>query len=128
MSGVLPSKEFNDQIVRVVRQVLREERGNVGRKNPTGVQGPAFHWAIANADIAAASNALSGPSTGEVELLQMDHSAATWTLSRSGVTHTATNRWEHISVLEDTLLVIMRLNGEWILIGADCDILASPPA
>jgi hypothetical protein len=70
-----------------------------------------MHYAIANEDIDNAANRLTDPTTGEVELLSLNSSGD---LELSGVTHTVTNRWEDLSIDEDAMLVITRINGEWV--------------
>ena len=124
MSGVIPSTEFNDQIVRVVKQVLREERGTQPRTGDTQRTSVAWQWAIANTSIPAATNGLTDPGTGTIELLTMDQDQD---LSRSGVTYTGVNRAEGVSIEKDTLLIVARFKGERVVIWADCAALASPP-
>jgi hypothetical protein len=114
MSGVTPTREFNDQIVRVVKQVLRAERGADGGAGTTNDRRRSMHYAIANEDIDNAANRLTDPTTGEVELLSRNSSGD---LELSGVTHTVTNRWEDVSIDEDAMVVITRINGEWVPTG-----------
>ena len=125
MAGVIPTTEFNAQIVRVVKQVLREERGAGAGVRDRHQRGMPWQWAITNAAISSASNGLTAPGTGEVEILEMDSDQD---LSRSGVTFTAANRSESVSIAADTLVIIARFKGERIIIWADCAALASPPA
>ena len=126
MAGVLLSPEYNEQVKRVVREELHRLRGNVAPSETTKTNSLVWQWAITNAAIAAASNGLSSPGTGEVEVLRMDHEDQS--LSRSGVTHTASNRSESTSIEEDTLVIIALFQGERIIMWADCAALASPPA
>ena len=125
MAGVSPSQEFNAQIVRVVKQVLREQRGAESAGRGRQPQDMPWQWAITNAAISAAVNGLTSPGTGEVELLAMDSDQD---LSRSGITYTATNRSESVSIASDTLVIIARFKGERLIVWADCAALASPPA
>ena len=119
------SDAFEEQIREAVRYVMRQTRSTEQPQSIRPNTQRSVHYAITNAAIAAATNALTSPSTGEVEILSFNSSG---NLERSGVTHTCTNRYEGISIAVDTLVVIMRVNGEWILVGADCEALASPPA
>jgi hypothetical protein len=117
--------EYNEQIKRTVRQVLREEHG--GKPRPTNrypVNMP-WMWAIATAEISAASDGATSPTTGEVEILLRD--SVSGNLERSGNTETATNRWEGVTIEQDTLLVIALLDGEFVVMAADCSAMASPP-
>ena len=111
---VIPSAEFNDQIKSVVRDALRENRLTQPSKGGHTTRRRSMHYAIANEDIDSAANRLTDPTTGEVELLSRNSSGD---LELSGVTHTVTNRWEDVSIDEDALVVITRINGEWVPTG-----------
>jgi hypothetical protein len=123
---VIPSDEFNRQIVKTVEDYLRRTKGD---RNPSGrsfANGVQLHYAIANDEIAAASDGAGAPSTGEVEILSLD--TVENTLSRSGIKHTLKNRWEGVTIEQDMLLVIAKLKGEVMAMGVDCDAMASPPS
>jgi len=125
MTGVIPSGEFNRQIVRVVKQVLRQDRGYQPPAGESQGQQLALNWGITNATISVAGNSLTSPATGEVEILTMD---ADQDLSRSGETFTATNRSEYVEIAADTLVMYARFRGERVIIWADCEAMGSPPA
>jgi len=114
MAGFVPNEQFNDQIKRAVSEVLRERRLEPVAPFRHSPRRRSMHYAIANEDIDSAANRLTDPTTGEVELLSRNSSGD---LELSGVTHTVTNRWEDVSIDEDALLVITRLNGEWVPTG-----------
>ena len=116
MAGVIPTTEFNAQIVRVVKQVLREERGAGAGASGRPQIGLQWQWAVANEDIAEAVDAQTDPGTGEVELLTM---SSDQDLSLSGKTKTAVNRWETISIEEGSLLIVARFRGERIIVWAE---------
>ena len=124
MTGVIPSEEFNKQIVRVVKQVLREQRGFGQESSGRPQRGMPWQWAITNAAISAASNGLTAPGSGEAEILTMDSDQD---LSRSEKTFTATNRSESVSIDADTLVIIARFKGERVIVWSDCAALANPP-
>ena len=119
------SDAFEVQVREAVRYVMRQTRSIENPQTTRPNTQRSVHYAITNAAIASAANALNSPGTGEVEILSKNSSGD---LERSGITHTVTNRYEGISIAVDTIVVIMRVNGEWILVGADCEALASPPA
>lgn len=125
MAGVIPSTEFNEQIKRVVRQTLREQRGEGQGASGRPERGLPWQWAITNAAIPAASSGLTSPGTGEVELLSMDSAQD---LSRSGATFTGANRSESVAIAAHTLVIIARFRGERIIVWSDCAALANPPA
>jgi len=125
MAGVIPSTEFNEQIKRVVRQTLREQRGEGQGASGRPERGLPWQWAITNAAIPAASSGLTSPGSGEVELLSMDSEQD---LSRSGATFTGANRSESVSIAAHTLVIVARFRGERIIVWSDCAALANPPA
>lgn len=117
--------EFNDQVVRAVQDYLRKQNPGIGG---TGLRPPGemmWQWGIANTVIANASNGLTSPGSGEVEVLRMDENKK---LERSGVKHTGKNRSESVSIAANTLVAIARLKGEWVIMWSDCAALANPPA
>lgn len=116
MTGVIPDEEFNKQIVRVVKQVLRRDRGYQPPAGESQGQQLALNWAITDEDISEATDAKTEPSTGQVELLSMDTDQD---LSRQGEVFTATNRWETISIESDTLVLIARFRGERVIVWAE---------
>ena len=128
MTGVISTKEFNDQVVRVVRQVLREERGGTRDRSRHNTDPMPWYWAISNEAIPAASNGLTTPGSGTVELLKTTYTTGSPNLERGGETETATNRSEHVAITEDTLLMCARYRGELVIMWADCNSLTSPPA
>jgi hypothetical protein len=119
------SDAFEVQVREAVRYVMRQTRSIENPQTTRPNTQRSVHYAITNAALAAATSALTSPGTGEVEIMSKN---STGDLERSGITHTVTNRYEGISIAVDTIVVIMRVNGEWILVGADCEALASPPA
>lgn len=124
MSGVIPSQEFNAQIVRVVKQVLREQRGGAVDSRGPRSRGLEVQWAISDEAISSASNGLTAPGSGSVTLLKMDTNQD---LSQSDTTLTAVNRSESVAIAADTLLMVALFRGEWVIIWADCAALLSPP-
>lgn len=126
VSGIIPSVEFNEQLKRVVRQVLREELSQKDSVKNRRLRHMQWNWAIANADIDAASNGATSPSTGEVEIMKRD--SVSGNLERTGVTHNGVNRWEGIEIEEGTLLVVARLDGEIAILAVDCIPMNEPPA
>ena len=117
--------EFNDQVVRAVQDYLRKQNPGIGG---TGLRPPGemmWQWGIANTAISAAANGATSPGTGTVEIMRRNDSG---NLERTGITHTGVNRSESVSAVTNTLLIIARFKGEWIVMWADCAALASPPA
>lgn len=117
--------EFNNQVIRTVQDYLRKQNPGIGG---TGLRPPGemmWQWGIANTVIANASNGLTSPGSGEVEVLRMDENKK---LERSGVKHTGKNRSESVSIAANTLVAIARLKGEWVIMWSDCAALANPPA
>tara|TARA_R110002110_G_scaffold238091_4_gene453858 strand:+ start:503 stop:880 length:378 start_codon:yes stop_codon:yes gene_type:complete len=124
MVGVIPSSEFNDQLVKTVKDVLRQLHSPVDTSSRYGGRRVRRHWAICNEDIAGADNAATAPSTGEVEILTRN--TVSGDLERSGVKHELTHRYESIDLVADTLIRIENADGEWIVTGADCEPMAVP--
>jgi hypothetical protein len=118
------SDAFEVQVREAVRYVMRQTRSIENPQTTRPNTQRSVHYAITNESLSNASNALTSPGTAEGEVLSLNSSG---NLERSGVKHTVTNRYESISLAVNTLIVIMRVNGEWILAGADCAALASPP-
>jgi len=123
MPGVVMSPELAKQVQRVVRQVLRAEHStqqHQGRWQGTTID----RWAVANADIGKPDNGVTTPTTGAIELLDVNSSG---NLTRSGQTETLTHRWEGIEIEEHMLLRVSYQHGEWLATGIDCEPLGSPP-
>ena len=123
---VVMSDEFAAQVAKVVRETLHRERSkttHAGRWQ--GVSSQRSYWAICNADIAAPTNGVTTPTTGQIEYLKVSDSG---NLERTGETETLTHRWEGIELVENMLVRVMVAEDEVTLVAADCDAMGSPPA
>lgn len=123
MAGVVMSPELAQQVQRVVREVLRAEHST--QQHQGRWQGEAVaRWAIANDDINSASNGVTTPAEGQVEILDVDDQGA---LIRTGQKETVRHRYEGIDIEKDTLVRVSYQHGEWLIVGADCEPLSEPP-
>jgi len=119
------TREYLDQIRIVVKQVLRETRGQRGTIGPRTSATLSMHWAIMNETVGTATNGATSPTTGEFEFLERN---ADGDLERTGITETSTNRWEGIEVEKDTLVLMVDHGGEYVPLGIDCSAMTSPPS
>jgi len=124
VDGFLLSPELADQVQRVVKRVLREDRGGAPVSSKHGGPTISRHWAVLDGTLDKATNGATTPSTAEATLLKMDSDG---NLTRTE-TVTVTHRYEHIELAEDTLVRIEYTAGEWIVVAADCDAMGSPPS
>jgi len=118
MAGIVPSQEFNEQLVRVVKQVLRQEHGSrSGQRQPRRMDPQRHHGVLVTA-MAEAAESLTSPATATVRLLEFDE--PTGDLQTTETLVTITNRYEGLALAVGTLVKIEFLDGEWSLYGADC--------
>ena len=121
----LVSDELLEEIYETIAYVKRLARSPENPRRILYPQMRSMNYAIANEEIAEATNAVNNPTTGDVEILSKDSSGD---YERSGRVVTVTNRWEHIPISKDTLVIISRIRGEWAVTGSDCSEMGNPPA
>lgn len=114
-----------EEVKRYVREQMRELRGGQlfpGRWQKSGTQ--PTRTCVLDGALSAATNALTSPATASASLLKRNSSG---NLEDTGDTLSVVNRFEHISLDADTLILVRRVDGEWRVVGADCDPLGSWP-
>ena len=121
--GYILSPELAEQVQRVVRRVLRENRGTVPASGKHGGTTTSRHWAVLDGTLDYATNGITTPKTADATILKMGSNG---TLTRTD-TVTVSHRYEHIQLEQDTLVRIEYTAGEWIVVAADCAPLESPP-
>jgi hypothetical protein len=75
--------------------------------------------AVLTSALSAATSALTSPATATFKIL---HPNSSGNLVVTSWQETLTHRYEHISLPLGTYITVKRLNGEWRLSGADCDV------
>ena len=121
---------FTDEMGRMITEAVRVHMRTRHSTESSNGQGNTplipSHWAICNADIPGPADGVTAPAIGEVEILTRNRSSNA--LERSDRKKTLTHRYEGIDLVEDMLIRIKHINGEWMLEAADCEALGSPPA
>lgn len=123
---VVFTQEMAELIKDTVRAHMRTRNSTESSNGQRATPLVPSHWAICNDDISAPTNGVTTPATGTVEILIRNRSSDA--LERSGRTKTLTHRYEGIDLVQDMLIRIKHINGEWMLEAADCGALGSPPA
>ncbi len=116
MEGFYLSPEFNDQVTRTVRQVLRQLRGTIPQTRYQRV--PRLRQGKLQSELGAASDTDSSPSTATIEFWAKNQS--TGNLEATGETDTCVNRWESHSFAASQLLFVIMLDGEWQPFAGEC--------
>ena len=88
------------------------------------VPGSPFRTVVLDAAIAAATNALTSPTTVTASVLGRNSSG---NLFDTTTNITVVNRYEHITLAQYTLAVVTWIDNEWRLTSADCEALGSWP-
>lgn len=118
MAGVVPSEGFNEQLKRVVRIVLREERTLSGASSRYQPVSGRRKQGVLDGELAAASAFDTGSSTATMTVYTRD--SITGDLTPSEETLTVTNRFENITVATGKYVHVQLLGGEWHVVAADC--------
>ena len=113
--GYLIGPKLLAQIQSTVRHYAQMYGG--GEAGRTRQQGQERRWAILDADLLAAVDTLTDPSTAQATILQGNGSGD---LELSSITVTVVNRFENISIDADTYIKIEWIDGEWQPYAADC--------
>lgn len=79
---------------------------------------------VLEGDLASAADALTAPATQNASVLTKGSSG---TMEDSGDDILVVNRFEHINLSRWTLILVERINGEWLVVGMDCEPLANWP-
>mgnify|MGYP003135775890 CR=1 FL=1 len=123
---VVFTEEMAELIKDTVRAHMRTRNSTESSNGQRGTPAVPSHWAICNVNISGPQDGITAPTTGSVEILtrnrQTDH------LERSGRIKTLIHRYEGIDLVENMLIRIKHVNGEWMLEAADCEALGSPPS
>jgi hypothetical protein len=106
------------------RQQLRPQVTRNYPQRPETVPGSPFRTVVLDASIAAATNALTSPTTGTASVLGRNSDGD---LYDTDADITVVNRFEHITLDQYTMAVVAWIDGEWRLTSADCDALGSWP-
>ena len=118
MPGVIPSVEFNEQIKRVVRIVLREERLPGGRPGSRDAPRVRRKHGLLTSALAAATAFDTGAATATAT--EYIRNTVTGNLEDTGVVYTITNRYQNITVASGIYIQFQFFDGEWHIVGADC--------
>jgi hypothetical protein len=102
-----------------VRTVMNQFRGSM--PSPGQMQVQRCLTVRLSTALAAASNAADSPGTGTGVVVAKQ---ADGELRNTSNTISIVNRFEHISLEQDTLAIAMWIDGEWRLISGDCDALS----
>ena len=113
--GYLISPQLLQQIQQTVRHQLNTYGGGGIRRLPHQVQ--QHRQAILTADLLAAVDTLTDPSTAQARIL-IGSGSGDLVLSDDSVT--VVNRFENISIDEGTYIKIEWIDGEWQPYAADC--------
>ena len=118
MPGVIPGVEFNEQLKRVVKQVLREERTPGNKPGQYGERRVRRKQGLLTAALAAATAFDTGAATATMTVYRWD--SVTGNLLATTEEITVTNRYENITVADATYVHVQFFDGEWHIVGADC--------
>ena len=118
MPGVIPSVEFNDQIKRVVKLVLREERTPAARTGRRDLRPGRRKHGLLTSALAAATAFDTGAATATAT--EYIRNTVTGNLEDTGVEYTITNRYQSITVASGIYIQFQFFDGEWHIVGADC--------
>lgn len=114
--GYVLGRRALQQIERAVREVARRMRNETPQRG-TYSYGYERRWAILDADLLAAVDMFTDPSTATAHLLGRTDAGDLEVLDEKV---TVVNRFENISIDADTLIGIEFMAGEWTPYKADC--------
>ena len=119
LEGVVPSKDFNQQLVRLVERFNREKKGSVNRQRTNSPTPGRFLAVITDAELGGAS--LLSPSSGLATVCDWNGTAYAQTENQVTVyNHSGED------IAEDTPGAAIDIDGHlWLF--ADCDPLSSRP-
>ena len=115
--GVIPTEEFNAQLIRAVKHVLRAERSGVATNNRHMPRAQEIRACILDGALAAATNAKTGAATATATFCDWDESASDFV--ESSFTDTVYNHSESHAYDADTFGFALKVGGHWRFSG-DC--------
>ena len=118
MVGVISSEEFNDQVVRVVKRVLREDRGPDASAGTTSGRRIRRHQGILLGDVTASSAPLTSPSYGTVRVVKRNSAGA---LVATNLCLTVAYRFTLPDLESGSFCKIEFIDGEWSFYAVDCE-------
>ena len=118
MPGVIPSVEFNEQIKRVVRIVLREERLPGSRSGSRDAPRVRRKQGLLTSALAAATAFDTGAATATMTVYIRN--TVSGNLEATVEVVTVTNRYQNFTVANATYVQVQGFDGEWHIVGADC--------
>ena len=118
MDGVIPSEEFNTQLIRAVKHVLRAERSGVATNNRHMPRAQEIRACILDGALAVATDAKTGAATATATFCDWDEAASDFV--ESTFTDTVWNHSESQSYATDTFGFALKVGGRWRFSG-DCD-------
>ena len=116
--------EATAQIAKTVREVARQMKNEAPIRGRWQTPASPFRTVVLDAAIAAATNALTTPTTGTASVLGRNSDGDLYDTTTN---ITVVNRYEHITLDQYTLAVVTWIDGEWRLTSADCDALGDWP-
>jgi hypothetical protein len=88
------------------------------QRPPGGIIPPSiFEFAVLTSALPAASNASDSPGTGTAKIL-VENAGGDFIFSDTTID--VRNAFEHISLEQDTIGVVVRIRGRWYFIAGDC--------
>jgi len=121
-------RELFDQVTRVVRIVLRQERGGVQQPTLRKFGGATLRWALVTGDASPPSDGTLGTSSVGIRLLKTD---ADDNLIFDGEDEEfMEHRWEDVPFEENQLCIVSKIkngSGKWVPVCLSCGPLENPP-
>jgi len=117
MSGIVFGTKAAQQIIATVRTVARQVRSETPQRSRFVGERDRRHWAVLQEDLLAAVDFFTDPSTATARLCRRNGDGD-YILTDMLVT--VVNRFQNISLDEDTIIGIEWQNGEWTPYKADC--------
>ena len=124
-AGIIPSPAYNDQIKRVVKQVLREDRGPDASAGTTAERKIRRHQGILLNNVSGSVAPLTSPSFGTVRVVKKNSSGD---LVVTNLCLTVAYRFTVPDLEAGSFCKVEFIDGEWSFYAVDCEDSGLPTA